>query len=143
MSKRIPTAYSGVRTRQYTVDSSATFKSGAFVLLASDEEIEACGADPTAVLGIACSDAQADPVTGKVLVMLAEEHALFHIEGDNNPVAGDQNQDYGVAVDSDGIWYIDGAETSADVLHVVDVDLTRNLYTVRFVADVRQSTPAA
>lgn len=141
MPKRTAEPHFHRKIMQYTVDSAATFKDGAAVLLASDEEIEECGADPAAILGFAAEEATKDPETGKVLVHVADELCTFWMEGDNDPVAGDLNQTYGIAKDADGIWYVDGTDTTNTRVYVHDIDIPRKLYRVSVLAANRQAAP--
>ena len=46
----------------------------------------------------------------------------------------DIGEDYGAAVDSDGVWYLDGTDTTNVCFNVVDVDTDRNLYEVAFLS---------
>jgi len=134
---------SRVRVREFPVASGETFTSGAIVLMDSGEDIAEVGADPTALLGIALGAATSgvsthvDPT--KVLVAIAEEGSEFLMSGDNDPVEADINISYGVVADGDGIWTVDGTETTAEVVHVQDIDLLRNLYIVKFLAAVLQT----
>ena len=139
--KRHIIPHSGGRVKEYTLAAAQTFKSGALVLMDANEDVATCGADPTSVLGVSASPAAAEPEPGRVLVNLGSEEALFWADGDNAPTKADINQQYGAAVDGDGIWHVDGTETTAKVFYVVDVDLDTNRYLVRILAAVRQSAP--
>lgn len=138
----------GRRIIEYPLNASATFKNGAFVLLNASEEVIACSADPTAVLGISVSPAAGGTGYGeggtreidttKCLVAVAGPGRTFLMEGDNDPVQDDIGKSYGVAVDSDGVWYVDGTETTTLVVTVVDIDTDRNLYEVVVISTVQQ-----
>jgi hypothetical protein len=132
------------RIVQYDLAASQTFKKGAAVLLNASEEVAECAADPTVVLGFAAEPAGSDPESAtKVLVCVAEANRRFWIEGDNAPTMDDVNQEYGIAKDSDGYWYLDGTETTATVFYVHTVDMERNLYEVSVLTDVAQISGAA
>lgn len=125
---------------QYTLAASQTFKSGAWVVKSSGA-VQECGADPAAVLGMAMEDADSIEETGKVLVYThADGDTVFAVQGTVDPVhATHVGNDYGVVKDGDGIWVIDISETTATVLHVVDVDVSRKLYFVTILAAKRQA----
>ncbi len=134
------------RIEEFTIASGETYTNGAILLLDSGEDVAEVGADPTALLGIALGSAAAgvgnhvDPTLQ--LVCIAEEMTTFIMSGDNDPVKADINQDYGVVADGDGIWTVDGTETTALVVHVLNIDLLRNLYIIKFLATVLQTTEA-
>ncbi|MGW8181773.1 MAG: hypothetical protein ACWGQW_23835 [bacterium] len=46
----------------------------------------------------------------------------------------DIGEDYAVAVDANGVYYLDGTDTTNVCLNVVDIDTDRNLYEVAFLA---------
>ena len=112
-------------TRQGPEAAGQTFKQGA-ILIRSSNAIQISGADPTAdILGIANADASgttgADvfytPAIGGLLF-----EATINIGAGTYALDGTELlQDYGVAVDANGIWYIDHAETSAKVFHVMEI----------------------
>lgn len=119
------------RTRMYPLASGQTFLKGAAVLLDASEEVIEASADPTAVLGFAAEPAAGrDILTDEMLVNVAGPTRSFLMTGDNDPTENDVNQQYGVAKDADGVWYVDGTDTTNVVVEVVAVDLDRNLYEV-------------
>lgn len=127
------------RIVQYDLAAAQTFKKGAAVLLNASEEVATCAADPAVILGFAAAPAGADPESAtKQLVYVAEPGRRFWGEGDNAPTMDDVNQTYGMAVDSDGFWYVDGAEGSALSVYIHNVDLERNLYEFSVLATVAQ-----
>lgn len=124
----------GRRLKKYPLKAAETFKSGALVLLDANEEIAECGADPTAVLGVAVHQAAGrDLLPTEQLVALGGSGRTFLGEGDNAPTEDDINQQYGVAKDANGIWHVDGTDTTNVVVEVVDVDLERGLYEFVFL----------
>lgn len=127
--------------RQFNQDSAAAFKVGAAVVLAADEEIEECGADPALIRGFAATAAGLDPESAtKCLVACCDQGEKFWITGDNDPVAGDVNQSYGITEDADGIWHLDGTKTAGDArLYVHAVDIDRKSYLVSVLEANRQA----
>jgi hypothetical protein len=126
--------------REFAEDASATYKIGACVLLAADEEIEECGADPAAIMGVALHDAGNHPLPGRCLVAVASsEHATFFFSGTRDPLLSDRNQKYGLVKDAGGNWVIDLTDTVATRVYVKDVDLTRGLYHVTILEANRQA----
>jgi len=120
----------GVATR-YTLKASETFDAGDLVTIDANEDVlEVSGADPTTILGLAAEAAANVVEAGYVMVWVATGDLVFAMEGDNNPTADDVNQSYGVIQDGDGIYTVDGTETSNTRVYVNSVDTTRNLYFV-------------
>jgi hypothetical protein len=141
-----PAIYGGHSVRQYKVKAAEDWKLGAALVLDGTPELTECGADPAAILGFA-----AEPVTAGVssdpegallcLVNVASEGQKFWMSGDNAPLISDVNKSYGIAVDGDGIWYVDGTEAVNTRVYVHQVDLDRNLYLVSVLAANRQAAP--
>jgi hypothetical protein len=126
--------------REFAEDAAAAYKIGALVFLASDEEIEECGADPAAIMGVALHDAKMHVLPGRCLVAVASsEHQTFFISGTRDPLLSDRNQKYGVVKDGSGNWVIDLTDTVATRVYVKDVDLTRSLYHVTILEANRQA----
>lgn len=138
MAKMVPVVQEA-EVRQYDLEASQTFGYGAVVLLDGSQEIVEAGADPATILGIALKEGdEALPFDDKVLVALAEGDGQFWMDGDDDPVASDVDQEYGIAKDGDGVWHVDGTDTSATRVYVIDVDLDRNRYLVKFLEANRQ-----
>lgn len=116
---------------RYSLKASETFKKGDLVDIDSSEDVlELSGADSTPVLGVAAEDAANVVEAGFVMVWPATTNAVFAVQGDNAPVKADINQDYGYVEDSDGIYTLDGTETSNVLFYVVGIDIDRELYFV-------------
>lgn len=128
----------GRDVKEYPLNDGETFIEGALVLLDADEEVAECGADPAAVLGLSLGDAGNLPRDEHALVALAKSDSTFLMPGDDDPTEDDINQEYGAAVDGDGVWYVDGTDTTNIVFYVEDVDTDRNLYEVKIVEAARQ-----
>lgn len=121
-------------TVRYTLKSSQTFKAGDLVDIDGNEDVlEVSGADPTPILGVAAEDAANVVESGYVMVYVATSDTIFAMQGDNAPTADDVNQSYGVIEDGDGIYTVDGTETSNTRVYVVGVDTNRELYFVKFL----------
>lgn len=139
-----------------------TFKKGALVVIGSAGTITECGADPGAlgVTGVALQDAGSGlgydaanspaVVTGRVQevsVAMANRNTVFRGRAiisavdPGVPLQTHIGEQYGVAKDADGIWYIDFAETSAKVVQIVDIDLVtgRNDFFFKFLEAVLQT----
>jgi len=141
---------SDYNVREYPIKAAEAWESGALVYADGNEELVECAADPTTVLGVAIAKVSAGDLAGEMAglglecpVVLAEVGTYFWGAGDNDPVITDRHRFYGAAADSDGIWYVDGTETTTTVFYVVDVDLVRNLYLVQIKASVMQIPVAA
>lgn len=136
--------------REYPIKSGEAWEIGSLVYADGNEELVECSADPTTVLGVCLAKVSSGDLYGEMAglsleapVVLAEPGTYFWAAGDNDPVATDRHRYYGAAKDSDGIWYVDGTETTTTVFFVVDVDLVRDLYLVRFKTSIMQVTPAS
>lgn len=134
--------------RHYPIASAEAWALGALVLLDGSEDLIEAGADPTSILGWAMAPASAGDLIGNMAglglecpVYVAEEGRKVWMSGDNNPVKADINQVYGVVVDGDGIWIVDGTETTATRVYVHAIDTVLNLYLVSILAANRQALP--
>ncbi len=132
----------------HSIASGEAWAKGALVLLDSGEDLAEVAADPAEVLGWAMVGVTAGDLIGEMAglgldcpVYVAQENRKAWMSGDNDPVKADINQVYGAVVDGDGIWTVDGTETTALVFYVHQIDLTRNLYLVSIVAAARQADP--
>lgn len=124
--------------REHPLADGEDFEAGAAVLLDGSQEITEAGADPSEILGFALGPANADPFTDKCLVMEAKSESQFYGSGDDDPEESDVGEDYGLAVDGDGIWHVDTSDTSNAVVHIIDVDLERDLYLFKVLEANRQ-----
>lgn len=120
---------------RHTLKSGETFKAGDFVVLDSNEDVlEASSADETPLYGIAAENAADVVESGYVMVYPFTDDLVIAITGDNAPTADDVNQDYGWVEDGDGIYTVDGTDTTNVALHVIDVDTNRELYFCKVLA---------
>lgn len=127
--------------------SSETFKIGALVVIDSNGQIAECAADPTLVSGVALQPADSNPgfsaansptvFTGRqqtVSYVRADKSTIFSMRGVNggtDPLTPTQTmvgESYGAAKDSDGVWYLDQAETGVLVWDIVAVDITNKIF---------------
>lgn len=114
--------------------ASETFNVGDFVKIDSSEDIlELSGTDDTPIYGVAAESAANVVEAGFVMVWPAVTGAVFAITGDNAPVKNDIDKEYGYVQDGDGIYTLDGTETSNVVFYVVSIDIDRALYFVTFL----------
>lgn len=129
------------RVQSIAYATGQTFKAYALVVLNTSGEVVECGADPTAVLGVALQAAGSGPgyglpntaettvVTGRlqeVVVALADREQEFSARGVNGgtdpvvPLQTHIGEQYGVAkVGND--WVIDFAETTTKVVEITDI----------------------
>lgn len=139
-------------TRSVAYTTGQTFKKGALLVYAAAGTVSECGADPAAVMGVALDPAGSRPgydaansptvVTGRnqeVSVAIANRQTVF--SGRAVSVAGGDpttptqtlvDEDYGVAKDSNGIWYVDLDETSTKSVHIVDIDIDQKIVFFKF-----------
>lgn len=129
---------SRILIQQFPLKSGSTFDYGAFVFLDSNEDIDECGADPAAIMGISMEPAASVLEPGKILVAVATGNAVFAMQGDNAPTEDDLYLDCGIAKDLDGRWYVDGTDTTNDRVKIVGIDTNRALYFVKVLSAVRQ-----
>ncbi len=131
-----------------------TFKKGALLVTVAAGTVSECGADPTKVVGVSGIDAGTGPgfgmsdnitqVTGReqvVSVQIADRSTVFTCRGINGatdpvtPAITNIQEKYGVAkVGVD--WVMDMAETTALVVHIVDVDVDAKIFFVKFLEAV-------
>ncbi len=137
------------------VTAAQTFKKGALVIDVSAGTISECGADPSAVLGVAMEAAFTKPgnsmnfspsyITGgaptECSIAIADRRTVFSMRGVNggtDPVTPTQTmvgESYGVAKSGDD-WYLDIAETSAKVFKIVDIDIDNKIFFCKFLEAV-------
>lgn len=139
MANRICIPNKGRTVQEFDMKSGETFIDGALVLLDSSEDVTIAGADPAVVLGVAIGDAAGRSVNAtKILVAMPAPGRTFLIAGDNDPIKDDIGKEYGAVIDGDGIWTLDGTETTAKVFKVIDIDLDTLMYEVEIIDTVAQ-----
>lgn len=129
----------GVRPplKRFPLATSETFIFGNLVVLDASGDIEECGADPAEITGMAAENAADVIEPGYVMVYVATDDAYFAME----PSAGTITEaaigeDYGVVLAS-SVWLLDLTDTSAVRMHVIGVDIPRNLAFVKVLSTVR------
>ncbi len=134
--------YENREIKEFPLKAAESFLDGALVLMTSNEVLE-CSADPAAVLGISVEGPVnlLEVTKTKARVAMATPQATFHMSGTRDPAVTDIGVQYGVVKDADGIWTVDFADVVNLVVVVENVDLDRNLSTVRFLAAVQQGAP--
>jgi len=116
-----------------------TFKAGDIVALDANEDVaEVTSADQTPILGFAAENAADVVESGYVTVWVADEGTVFAMQGDNAPVKADINQSYGYIEDGDGVYTVDGTDTTNVVLYVDGIDTNRELYFCKVLVADRQ-----
>lgn len=146
------------RTQSVAVTAAQTFKAGALVLTTAAGTISECGADPTAVRGIALQDAFTGPGydvsdasktvvftgrPGECVVAIADDEQEFSARGVNGgtdpviPLQTHIDEQYGVVkVGND--WCIDFTETTTKVVQITDIATEDNSFLCKFIDTVRQ-----
>ena len=141
----------------YRVTAAQTFKKGALLVDVAAGTVSECGADPVSVLGIAGEDAFSKPggtgiandptyITGgnnnEVAVLVADRSQIFTCRGVSGatdpatPTLSNVGEQYGVVKDADGSWSLDLLETINVVCEIVDIDIDRKLFLVKFLESV-------
>lgn len=130
-----------------------TFKKGALLAYVAAGTVSECGADPTLVAGVALDPAGSKPgfdaansptvVTGRVQeVSMAVANRQTVFSGRFVTVAGGDptvptqtliNEQYGVAKDANGLWYVDGDEVTTKSVEIVDIDADRKIVFFKFM----------
>ena len=109
--------------------ASQTFKKGAVLVNGSSGNVGMvviAGADPTGILGVAEEDGENAAVgVGSCRFVPALPHVTFEGSLDDGTgtyalVAGDKNKAYGIAVDGNGVWYIDQTDTTNTRVVITD-----------------------
>jgi hypothetical protein len=115
---------------RHTLKAGETFNAGDFVELDANEDIlEVSGADPTPLYGLAAENATDVVEAGYVMVYpFIDGVNQMAMQGDNAPTADDVGQKYGIIEDGDGIYTVDGTDTTNVRVYVHDVDINRELY---------------
>ncbi len=121
--------YAPDRVMLIPTKAAQTFVNGALVKLTSGE-VEECGADPSAVLGIALAPASLGLATAgsiwggtKIPVFVPTPTDLVFVASATTPVfATHVKTAYGVVKSTN--WLLDISETSATVFEVVDVSVS-------------------
>jgi len=114
---------------EHTLKSGETFSKGDFVTLDSNEDVlEASSADQTPIYGIAAANAADVVRSGYVPVYVITANTVIRITGDNDPTADDVNQSYGWVEDGDGVYTLDGTDTTNTFFYVVSVNTDENVY---------------
>ena len=136
--------------------ATQTFKKGALLVYVSAGTLSECGADPSTVNAVALEPAGSKPgwdaansptvITGRVQeasVCIIDRTMIFTgrfvTAAGGDPTTPTQtliDEQYGVAKDANGLWYVDGDETSAKVVEIVDYDADLKLVKFKFLEAV-------
>lgn len=138
--------------RSGVYDAASTFLTGAVLILAADGELEAGGADPTGIVGVALEPANSRPGYGighnptivtwrkqEITYAVANRTTIFSgrgVNGGTDPVTPLQThigEAYGLTVDATGTWVIDFAETANTRLRIVDIDVPNRIFYFKFL----------
>lgn len=130
---------------EYTPDASAVFMPGDLVYMdTATHTVKICGADPSLVLGISEVDSATYALmnpNGKVPIRVLSPSTIVAMPVAGTPTINDEfaTTNYGVVKASSGIWQVDLADTTNDVVSPVRVDATNGIYYCRFLAAVLQA----
>lgn len=155
---RLPSGTPNIQSMRVT--AAQTFKKGALVIDVAAGTISECGADPTAILGIAMEDAFSKPgntgmvnaptiVTGgqanECSILICDRSAIYScraVNGGTDPVMPTQTmigETYGCA--KSGVdWYLDIAEVTVMQWKIVDIDIDNKIFFVK-IMESRISLP--
>lgn len=144
----MPVVPQNAELRRYTMKTGETWTLGAAVVLDGTPEITECGADPATILGFAAHPNGVEPYPTKCYVWLADdEKARFWITGSSDgsaiatPTEANLGEDYGLAKDGDGMWYLDLGDTTNVRAFVHRIDLEQNRFEVSILEANRQMAP--
>lgn len=135
------------RIKSYPVTAGQTFIAGALVFLTSGAVSE-CGADPTAILGIAlCAAAnKALYANSEIPVAIVTPECEFVMSSATAPTAAVMSTQYGIVKST--YWKVDTSDTTND--RVVAVDFSphtgnagQEWWIVKFIADYCQMSVTA
>lgn len=138
------------------VATDEVWPKGALLLVDADGKLAECGADPTAVAGVALhayggtasiydhTHGELGVPPGYALVMLARDDAEFTCKVIGTIGNLDVLDEHGVAVDTDGDWKLDIAEVTTKVVKVIRLldgvaGYTPDRVVVRFLAAAVQA----
>lgn len=132
--------------KHFKPDAAATIVMGSAVVLAADGELEVCGADPTAILGVALGDKQQKAGWGMANAPTQVQHrddtVGVAICGDDvtfggplkdgggeyaTPAASDIGLAYGIVIGTGGAWFVDKTDVVNTRVRVVDIDIPNKL----------------
>lgn len=137
-----------VEIRHYDSKAAETYILGAAVVLDGTPEVTECGADPAAILGFAACAFGVEPYPTKTPVWLADsEKARFWITGSSDgsaittPTEAHRDNSYGLAVDGDGVWYLDISDTVNTRAYVHRIDAEQLRFEISILAANRQPAP--
>lgn len=123
---------------EFTIDSANAGKAGSLCLLAGDNEVEECGADPTAVLGLMTGPYTARTIYegSKMPVIILDHNVVVGMCSDTTPADSHLMDQYGVVKLASGNWAVDTTDTTNKVVQVVKVDIAAGIFYVKFLAAV-------
>lgn len=132
-------AHAGIfrdRENHQLIDAATqTYKQGALVVLDGSQNVTECGADPVLIYGVADGPAGLHPEGSTVTIISAMgsgQKSWMPFSVTTPTKALYENQAWGVAKDSDGIWVIDVADdiNTRVFVHQVDEDTKMGLVSV-------------
>lgn len=138
----------GRRLRLMAIDAAAAFKEGAAVIFDAQQEVITAATVPETIIGFACEDAVPTPIDvhpGECLIAVATLDNTFLMElwassAQIEPVTADIGVDYGIAVDSDGAWYVDQDDETTTVVTVVGIATHPTNAAQKSLVEVRVNT---
>lgn len=133
--------------RSYPVTAGQTFVAGALVYLTSGAVSE-CGADPSAILGIALSSAANKTLyaNSEIPVAVLTPEVLCVMSSSTTPTASHPSTQYGIVKST--YWKVDTSDTTNDRVVIVDFsphsgNQGQEWFIVKFIADYLQMAVTA
>jgi hypothetical protein len=118
-----------------------TFLNGALVVLDASKNVTECGADPTAIYGMALEPAGKDPEGDYCIIAPAIEGKFYWMPCSTDPAQANVSKPYGVAKDADGIWHVDFTDTVNTRVFVHEISVDTKMARVSVLAANRQIAP--
>lgn len=144
-----------------TYTTGQTFQKGALVVVVAAGTISECGADPATVFGVALEPAGSRPgfdighspsvVTGRrqeVSVLRANRTTIFSgrmrdpgppVVDPMPPVQTRITETYGVVNLGSSEWVIDFSDITNNVVEILDIDISNNIFFFKFLESVIQT----
>jgi hypothetical protein len=142
-------------TKRRVYKSGETWAIGALMVFDANGELVECGADPSLISGVAAQASDTGPgfamadspsvITYRALettIFEANRNTVFSgrgVNGGTDPVTPTQTMldtQFGVAVDANGIWVVDIADTTNLRVEIVDIDIDNKIFYFKFLEAV-------
>lgn len=156
-ARRTGTTVPRIQAINFETNPAQSFVAGALLSLNANGNVQEAAQPPVSIVGIALQAASTGPgydisdasktqvYTGRqswISVALADEEEDFSCRGVNGgtdpvvPTQANIGQQYGVGKSADGSWYLDLANQAQPVCQVVDIDVDKSIFFVRFLKNL-------